>query len=141
MSRIGDLMQQRAQETAEMAERLASEEWTKRQKGYALLLKDVLTTIRRNMSDDREARRADRQTADQARRAERKKADEALLSQMTGLVESLDKRQRETLAAIRAEQRNDRWKATLRAALVGGLTGALTLAALLAVVVLFITVN
>ena len=79
------------------------------------------------MSDDREARRADRQ-----------KADEALLSQMTGLVESLGKGQRETLAAIRTEQRADRWKAGWVAALIGGLIAALTFAALL---VLFATMN
>ena len=135
MAKIGELMKQRAEETAALAERLANEELQKRIGSFARLLKDVLVITRENLSDDREARLASR-----------RQEDEALLSQMSSLATILDKRQRETLQSIRDETlqsirdetRRDRWNATFRAALIGGLAGALLTAALLAILVTII---
>ena len=116
MSNLTELMERKARETAERAERLAHEELQRRGNGFRRLLSDAQNTIECILSADAKARRA-----------ERSMSDDALKRAVGARIKNLHRRVQESLKAIRRDLRG----ATFRAALVGALVGAVTTAALL----------
>ena len=128
MGRVGELLQQQAEETAERAERLANDELRRRSGHFAEFLKSALDTTRQISAEAVEAQATHLK---QAAAKNQEQLDDALKRVSTqtrqrdqALVEDLSTKLTRQLRPVLQ-------KAMFRAALVGAIAGAMTTAGLL----------